>query len=86
MNHLKRVSRKLCRIPPTKGEKSHEKNHHSTSTLGITVETRDGVVKLEGKAGSWEEKNLAAKRVIDVPGVKMVFNNMTIERITSMTN
>ena len=60
--------------------------HHSTSTLGITVETRDGVVKLEGKAGSWEEKNLVAKRVIDVPGVKMVFNNMNIERITSMTN
>ncbi len=60
--------------------------HRSTSTLDITVETRDGVVKLEGKAGSWEEKNLADKRVIDVPGVKMVFNNMTIERIASMTN
>jgi osmotically-inducible protein OsmY len=54
--------------------------HRSTSALGITVETRDGVVKLEGKAGSWEEKNLASKRVIDVPGVKMVFNNMTVER------
>jgi osmotically-inducible protein OsmY len=60
--------------------------HRSTSTLGITVESKDGVVKLEGKAGSWEEKNLVAKRVIDVPGVKMVFNNMTIERIASMTN
>ena len=60
--------------------------HRSTSTLDITVETRDGVVKLEGKAGSWEEKNQADKRVIDVPGVKMVFNNMTIERIASMAN
>ena len=61
-------------------------SHRSTSALGITVESKDGVVKLEGKAGSWEEKNLVAKRVIDVPGVKMVFNNMTIERIASMTN
>ncbi len=57
--------------------------HCSTRTLGITVETRDGVVKLEGKAGSWEEKHLASKRVIDVPGVKMVFNNMTIVRIAA---
>ncbi len=57
--------------------------HRSTSALGITVETRDGVVKLEGKAGSWEEKNLASKRVIDVPGVKMVFNNMTVERLAA---
>jgi osmotically-inducible protein OsmY len=60
--------------------------HRSTSTLGITVETRYGVVKLEGKAGSWEEKNLASKRVIDIPGVKMVFNNMTVARISSTSN
>ncbi len=60
--------------------------HRSTRTLGITVETKDGVVMLEGKAGSWDEKNLVSKRVIDVPGVKMVFNSMTIERIAPMTN
>ena len=60
--------------------------HSSTSTLDITVETKGGVVKLEGKVGSWEEKNLADKRVIDVPGVKMVFNNMTIERTAPMIN
>ena len=60
--------------------------HRSTRTLGITVETKNGVVKLEGKAGSWDEKNLVSKRVIDVPGVKMVFNNMTIERIAPITN
>jgi len=30
--------------------------HRSTSTLGIVVETKDGVVKLEGKAGNWPEK------------------------------
>ena len=60
--------------------------HRSTRTLGITVETKVGVVMLEGKAGSWDEKNLVSRRVIDVPGVKMVFNNMTIERIAPMTN
>jgi osmotically-inducible protein OsmY len=60
--------------------------HRSTRALGITVETKDGVVKLEGKAGSWDEKNLVSKRVSDVPGIKMVFNNMTIERIAPMTN
>ncbi len=32
------------------------------------------------------KKNLVSKRVIDVPGVKMVFNNMTIERIAPMSN
>jgi hyperosmotically inducible periplasmic protein len=54
--------------------------HRSTSSLGFTVETKDGVVKLEGKAANWDEKNLATKLVIDVPGVKMVFNNMTITK------
>jgi len=54
--------------------------HHSTSSLDIIVETKDGVVKLEGKAGNWPEKNLITQLVIDVHGVKMVFNNMTIER------
>ena len=60
--------------------------HRSTRLLGITVETRDGVVKLEGEAGSWEEKNLVSKRLIDIPGVKMVFNNMTIKRIVRVPN
>ena len=60
--------------------------HRSTRALGITVEARNGVVKLEGEAGSWDEKNLVSKRVVDVHGVKMVFNNMTIKRIVPMTN
>ncbi|MBA3007725.1 MAG: BON domain-containing protein [Desulfocapsa sp.] len=60
--------------------------HRSTRTLGITVENKDGVVKLEGEAGNRDEKKLVSKRVIDVPGVKMVFNNMTIKRIVPMTN
>jgi osmotically-inducible protein OsmY len=54
--------------------------HHSTSALDIGVETKDGVVKLEGKARNWPEKYLITQLVIDVHGVKMVFNNMTVER------
>lgn len=54
--------------------------HQSTSSLGIVVETKDGVVKLEGKARNWPEKYLISKLVIDVHGVKMVFNNMTVAR------
>lgn len=60
--------------------------HRSTRNLGITVETKDGVVKLEGEAGSWDEKNLVSKRVFDIHGVKMVFNNMTIKGTVLMTN
>lgn len=57
--------------------------HHSTSSLEVMVDTKDGVVKLEGKARNWPEKYLISKLVIDVHGVKMVFNNMTVERAVS---
>jgi hyperosmotically inducible periplasmic protein len=91
-NTLKAVEKKTGQQGETTGESIDDisvsalvrtalLHHRSTSALGITVETRDGVVKLEGKTGSWEEKNLVTKRVIDVPGVKMVFNNMTVVRI-----
>jgi hyperosmotically inducible periplasmic protein len=58
--------------------------HRSTSSLGIAVETKGGVVKLEGTAGSWAKKNLITKLVADVLGVKMVFNNMAVGRIVSL--
>lgn len=60
--------------------------HRSTSDLNITVETKGGVVKLEGLARSWEEKFLITKLVNDVHGVKMVFNNMIIARTGYMAN
>jgi osmotically-inducible protein OsmY len=55
-------------------------NHRSTASLNIVVETKDGVVKVEGKAGNWDEINLVTKLVSDIHCVKMVFNNMTIDR------
>jgi len=53
--------------------------HRSTSGLNTKVETNDGVVTLTGKAKNAAEKDLAAKRVSDVSGVKKVVNNMTVD-------
>ena len=55
-------------------------NHRSTAALNIVVESKNGVVKVEGKAGNWDEINLVSKLVSDMHCVKMVFNNMTIDR------
>ena len=54
-------------------------SHRSTSALNTTVETKDGVVTLGGKAKNAAEKELATKFVNDVKGVKSVNNQMTIE-------
>jgi hyperosmotically inducible protein len=53
--------------------------HRSTSALKTTVETKEGVVKLGGKASNVSEKELATKFVAEVHGVKMVVNNMIVE-------
>jgi hyperosmotically inducible periplasmic protein len=53
--------------------------HRSTSALNTTVETKDGVVNLGGKAGNAAEKDLVTKLVSDVHGVKSVNNQMTIK-------
>jgi hyperosmotically inducible periplasmic protein len=54
--------------------------HRSTSALKTGVNTKEGVVTLSGKAKNEAEKDLAAKFVNDVYGVKSVVNNMTIEK------
>ncbi|EKO39876.1 MAG: putative periplasmic or secreted lipoprotein [Solidesulfovibrio magneticus str. Maddingley MBC34] len=53
--------------------------HRSTSALNTTVNTKDGVVTLEGRARNAAEIDLAAKLTRDVHGVKRVVNNMTVE-------
>ncbi|MBU4317729.1 MAG: BON domain-containing protein [Proteobacteria bacterium] len=53
--------------------------HRSTSGLKTTVETKEGVVTLSGKAKNVAEKDLAAKLASDVHGVKSVTNLMTAE-------
>ena len=54
-------------------------NHRSTSAINTVVETKEGVVKLGGKAKNTAEKDLATKLVSDVHGVKNVVNTMTVE-------
>jgi osmotically-inducible protein OsmY len=53
--------------------------HRSTSALKTSVTTNEGVVTLGGKAKNASERELAAKLVDDVNGVKSVKNLMTIE-------
>ena len=53
--------------------------HRSTSALNTTVETKEGVVTLVGKAKNAAEKDLVTKLVSDVHGVKKVVNNMTVQ-------
>lgn len=53
--------------------------HRSTSALNTTVETKEGVVTLAGKAKNAAEKDLATKLVSDVHGVRNVVNNMTVQ-------
>lgn len=57
--------------------------HRSTSALNTTVDTKEGVVNLGGKAKNEAEKTLATKLVSDVHGVKMVINNMTVGGVES---
>jgi hyperosmotically inducible periplasmic protein len=53
-------------------------NHRSTSALNTTVETKDGVVTLGGKAKTAAEKDLAGKFAGDVTGVNKIVNNISV--------
>lgn len=53
--------------------------HRSTSIANTKVDTNEGVVTLGGKARNGAEKDLAAKLVTYIKGVKSVINSMTIE-------
>jgi len=60
--------------------------HRSTSAGNTKVETNGGIVTLSGKARNAAEKDLAAKLVTDINGVKSVVNNMTIDESMSKNN
>ncbi len=53
--------------------------HRSTSGLTTAIETKEGVVTLNGKVANEAEKELATKFASDVNGVKSVINNMIIK-------
>jgi hyperosmotically inducible periplasmic protein len=52
--------------------------HRSTSAINTKVETKNGVVTLEGTAKTSAEKDLAGRYASDVNGVKKVNNNMIV--------
>ncbi len=54
-------------------------NHRSTSVLSTSVESKNGVVTVGGKARNAAEKDLVEKLVNDVNGVNSVVNRMTVE-------
>lgn len=54
-------------------------SHRSTSGLKTKVETKDGVVTLNGQAKNPAERDLATKFAKDVNGVTEVNNRMTID-------
>lgn len=79
---------------PTMGEKIDDASitaqvkmalmfHRSTSASRTKVETNDGIVTLGGQARNAAEKDLVAKLVTDINGVKNVVNNMTIDESIS---
>ena len=58
--------------------------HRYVSATGTTVYTRDGVVTIEGVAGSVAEKELTTEYAKDVDNVKEVKNDMTIASTPGM--
>jgi osmotically-inducible protein OsmY len=54
--------------------------HRNVSASGTTVYTKDGVVTLQGVAGSEAEKELTTEYAKDIDNVKSVENNMTIAK------
>jgi hyperosmotically inducible protein len=56
--------------------------HRSTSVLKTKVETKDGIVTINGIAKNGAEKDLVGKLVTDINGVKTVKNEMTIVEVS----
>jgi len=52
--------------------------HRNVSAMGTTIYTKDGIVTIEGVAGSMAEKELTTEYAKDVDNVVEVKNNMTI--------
>jgi osmotically-inducible protein OsmY len=54
--------------------------HRHVSATGTTVYVKDGIVTLQGQAGSLAQKELTTEYVKDIDNVKGVNNEMTIAR------
>jgi osmotically-inducible protein OsmY len=54
--------------------------HRNVSATGTTVYTKDGIVTLQGVAGSMAQKELTTEYAKDIDNVKSVNNEMTIAK------
>jgi len=54
--------------------------HRNVSGTGTTVYTKDGIVTLQGEAGSMAQKELTTEYARDIDNVKEVKNEMTIAK------
>ena len=54
--------------------------HRNVSATGTTVHTKDGVVTLQGEAGSIAQRELTTEYAKDIDNVKSVENEMTIAK------
>jgi osmotically-inducible protein OsmY len=54
--------------------------HRNVSATGTTVYTKDGIVTLQGEAGSLAQKELTTEYAKDIDNVKSVNNEMTIAK------
>ncbi len=59
--------------------------HRSTSALKTKIETKDGVVKVNGIAKNDAEKSLVTKLISGINGVTTVINNMSVG-VTAASN
>jgi hyperosmotically inducible periplasmic protein len=58
--------------------------HRNVSATGTTVYTKNGVVTLQGEAGSMAQKELTTEYAKDIDNVKSVNNEMTVAKTPSM--
>jgi osmotically-inducible protein OsmY len=58
--------------------------HRNVSATGTTVYTKNGVVTLQGEAGSMAQKELTTEYAKDIDNVKSVNNEMTIAKTPAM--
>jgi hyperosmotically inducible periplasmic protein len=58
--------------------------HRNVSATGTTVYTKNGVVTLQGEAGSMAQKELTTEYAKDIDNVKSVNNELTIAKTPAM--
>ncbi len=90
---VRSVINNITVIPPRMSDAALEKNvknalmyNAATDSWEIRCSANDGVVKLKGRVDSWQEKQLAARVVKGVRGVKEVKNRIDVDYDTTRSD